>query len=83
MDRRQRIDPTAYSMVAIGITMDPVWPASDLSAPSIGEAGPDLTLLGRCTGWRTGVLFDHQPKNARTAAQRGAHQEGAMPTFTA
>jgi uncharacterized protein len=58
---------------------------TDLSAPSVGEAAPDLGLALR--GAPAGapvVLFDHQPRRARAAAARGialqlsGHTHGGM-----
>ena len=57
----------------------------DLSAPAVGEAGPDLgvALSGAPDGVPV-VLLDHQPKNARQAAARGivvqlsGHTHGGM-----
>lgn len=58
---------------------------TDLSAPSVGEAGPDLALALR--GAPTDapiVLLDHQPRRARAAAAKGValqlsgHTHGGM-----
>jgi predicted MPP superfamily phosphohydrolase len=58
---------------------------TDLSAPGVGEAGPDLgAALAGAPGGVPVVLLDHQPKNARAAAARGVavqlsgHTHGGM-----
>lgn len=64
-------------MVLAGVT--------DLSSPGAGEAGPDLSaaLAGAPAGAPI-VLLDHQPRNARRAAERGValqlsgHTHGGM-----
>ncbi len=58
---------------------------TDVSAPSVGQAGPNLSaaLSGAPAGAPV-ILLDHQPKNARKAAQRGValqlsgHTHGGM-----
>ena len=58
---------------------------TDLSAPSVGQAGPDLdaALAGAPAGVPI-ILLDHQPKHARQAAARGValqlsgHTHGGM-----
>jgi uncharacterized protein len=58
---------------------------TDLSAPSVGQAGPDLdaALSGAPTGVPV-LLLDHQPREARRAAARGVavqlsgHTHGGM-----
>ncbi|MCD2323482.1 metallophosphoesterase [Sphingomonas sp. IC-56] len=58
---------------------------TDLSAPSVGEAGPDLAaaLAGRPAGVPV-LLLDHQPREARRAAAAGVavqlsgHTHGGM-----
>lgn len=58
---------------------------TDLSAPSVGEAGPDLAaaLAGRPAGVPV-LLLDHQPRDARRAAAAGVavqlsgHTHGGM-----
>jgi predicted MPP superfamily phosphohydrolase len=58
---------------------------TDLSAQSVGQPGPDLNaaLAGAPAGVPV-LLLDHQPKNARQAAQRGVaiqlsgHTHGGM-----
>jgi len=64
-------------LVVVGVT--------DVSAPSVGEAAPDLNaaLAGAPAGAPV-LLLDHQPKNARKAAERGValqlsgHTHGGM-----
>ncbi|WP_267433148.1 metallophosphoesterase [Sphingomonas sp. GM_Shp_1] len=58
---------------------------TDLSAPSVGEAGPDLTLALRgAPADAPIILLDHQPRKARDAAARGValqlsgHTHGGM-----
>ncbi len=58
---------------------------TDLSAPSVGEAAPDLVrALQDAPAGAPVVLLDHQPRQARTAAQRGValqlsgHTHGGM-----
>ncbi len=58
---------------------------TDLSAPSVGEAGPDLGLaLKGAPAEAPVVLLDHQPRQARAAAARGValqlsgHTHGGM-----
>lgn len=58
---------------------------TDLSAPGIGEAGPDLSLaLQGAPANAPVILLDHQPRMARAAAARGValqlsgHTHGGM-----
>ncbi|MEK9209756.1 metallophosphoesterase [Sphingomonas sp. 2378] len=58
---------------------------TDPSAPSVGEAGPDLTLALRgAPADAPIILLDHQPRKARDAAARGValqlsgHTHGGM-----
>lgn len=71
------IDRGGDRLVVAGVT--------DLSAPSVGEAGPDLALALRGAPRDAPVvLLDHQPRKARDAAARGValqlsgHTHGGM-----
>ena len=71
------IDRHGAQLVVAGVT--------DLSAPSAGEAAPDLALALRGAPARAPViLLDHQPRRARNAAAHGValqlsgHTHGGM-----
>jgi predicted MPP superfamily phosphohydrolase len=80
-----RMLPNAHAVIARGEAQLVVAGVTDLSAPSVGEAAPDLGLALR--GAPTGapiVLLDHQPRLARAAAARdvalqlSGHTHGGM-----
>ena len=71
------IERRGAQLVVAGVT--------DLSAPSVGEAAPDLDLaLEGAPAAAPIVLLDHQPRGARSAAARGValqlsgHTHGGM-----
>ncbi|MGX7707517.1 metallophosphoesterase [Methylobacterium sp. Gmos1] len=77
--------PNAHAVIARDGARLVVAGVTDASAPSAGEAGPDLAaaLAGAPTGAPV-VLLDHQPRNAKRAAGRGValqlsgHTHGGM-----
>ena len=80
-----RMLTNAHAIIARGEKRLVVAGVTDLSAPSVGEAGPDLALALR--GAPAGapiILLDHQPRKARDAAARGValqlsgHTHGGM-----
>ncbi len=80
-----RMLTNAHTVIARGGERLVVAGVTDLSAPSVGEPGPDLTLALR--GVPAGapiILLDHQPRKARDAAARGValqlsgHTHGGM-----
>jgi predicted MPP superfamily phosphohydrolase len=80
-----RMLPNAHAILARGQEQIVLAGVTDLSAPSVGEAGPDLgaALAGAPEGAPV-LLLDHQPRNARQAAARGVavqlsgHTHGGM-----
>jgi predicted MPP superfamily phosphohydrolase len=80
-----RMLPNAHAVIDRGGAQLVVAGVTDLSAPSVGEAAPDLSvaLKGAPVGAPI-VLLDHQPRQARTAATRGValqlsgHTHGGM-----
>ena len=80
-----RMLPNAHAVLARGGDRLVLAGVTDLSAPSVGEAGPDLAaaLAGAPPGAPV-LLLDHQPRNARRAAARGValqlsgHTHGGM-----
>jgi predicted MPP superfamily phosphohydrolase len=80
-----RMLPNAHAVIHRGGARLVVAGVTDLSAPSVGEAAPDLGLAVRgAPAEAPVVLLDHQPRNARTAAARGValqlsgHTHGGM-----
>ena len=80
-----RMLPNAHAVVERGGARLVVAGVTDLSAPSVGEAAPDLGLALRGAPAEVPVvLLDHQPRQARTAAARGValqlsgHTHGGM-----
>ncbi|MBB4152620.1 hypothetical protein GGQ80_000496 [Sphingomonas jinjuensis] len=77
--------PNAHRVIARGDARLVVAGVTDLSAPSVGEAAPDLAaaLRGAPAGAPV-VLLDHQPRNARRSAAQGValqlsgHTHGGM-----
>jgi predicted MPP superfamily phosphohydrolase len=80
-----RMLPNAHAVLAREDAQLVIAGVTDLSAPSAGEAPPDLNaaLAGAPAGAPV-ILLDHQPKNARQAATRGValqlsgHTHGGM-----
>lgn len=80
-----RMLPNAHAVITRGPAELVVAGVTDLSAPGVGEAGPDLAaaLRGAPAGAPI-VLLDHQPRKARAAAERGValqlsgHTHGGM-----
>ena len=80
-----RMLPNAHTVLARGGDRLVLAGVTDLSAPSVGEAGPDLAaaLAGAPEGVPV-LLLDHQPRHARRAAARGValqlsgHTHGGM-----
>lgn len=80
-----RMLPNGHTVIRRGDAALVVAGVTDLSAPGVGEAGPDvgLALRGAPTGAPI-VLLDHQPQRARDAAARGValqlsgHTHGGM-----
>lgn len=77
--------PNAHAVIARGDARLVVAGVTDLSAPSVGEAAPDLGLaLGGAPADAPIVLLDHQPRQAQAAAKRGVslqlsgHTHGGM-----
>lgn len=80
-----RMLPNAHAVIARGDARLVVAGVTDLSAPSVGEAGPDLdAALRGAPADAPIVLLDHQPRKARDAAARGVglqlsgHTHGGM-----
>jgi predicted MPP superfamily phosphohydrolase len=80
-----RMLPNAHVVIARGDARLVVAGVTDLSAPSVGEAAPDLGLaLKGAPAEVPIVLLDHQPRRARIAAARGValqlsgHTHGGM-----
>jgi predicted MPP superfamily phosphohydrolase len=80
-----RMLPNAHAVIERGGGRLVIAGVTDLSAPSVGEAGPDLTLaLQRAPAGAPIILLDHQPRKARNAAARGValqlsgHTHGGM-----
>lgn len=80
-----RMLPNAHTVIRRGGAELVMAGVTDLSAPSVGEAAPDLGLALR--GAPAGapiVLLDHQPRRARGAAAKGValqlsgHTHGGM-----
>ena len=77
--------PNAHAVLARDGAKLIVAGVTDLSAPAVGEAGPNLNaaLAGAPAGTPV-ILLDHQPKNAPNAAARGVaiqlsgHTHGGM-----
>jgi predicted MPP superfamily phosphohydrolase len=80
-----RMLPNAHATIERGGARIVVAGVTDLSAPSVGQTGPDLAaaLAGVPQGAAI-ILLDHQPKYARRAAARGValqlsgHTHGGM-----
>ncbi|MDR6787156.1 putative MPP superfamily phosphohydrolase [Sphingomonas sp. BE138] len=80
-----RMLPNAHTVIRRGDAALVVAGVTDLSAPSVGEAAPDvgLALRGAPAGAPI-VLLDHQPRRARDAAAKGValqlsgHTHGGM-----
>ncbi|NJR79392.1 metallophosphoesterase [Sphingomonas corticis] len=80
-----RMLPNAHTVIRRGGAELVVAGVTDLSAPSVGEAAPDvgLALRGAPAGAPI-VLLDHQPRRARHAAAKGValqlsgHTHGGM-----
>ncbi len=80
-----RMLPNAHAIIERGDAGLVVAGVTDLSAPSVGEAAPDLdvALAGAPVGAPV-VLLDHQPRQARSAAAHGValqlsgHTHGGM-----
>jgi hypothetical protein len=80
-----RMLPNAHAVIERGGARLIVAGVTDLSAPSVGEAAPDLDLALRGAPADVPiVLLDHQPRKARAAAARGValqlsgHTHGGM-----
>jgi predicted MPP superfamily phosphohydrolase len=80
-----RMLPNAHAVIDRGGAQLVVAGVTDLSAPSVGEAAPDLGLALRgAPAEAPVVLLDHQPRRARAAASRGialqlsGHTHGGM-----
>ena len=77
--------PNAHRVLEKGDGRLVIAGVTDVSAPRVGEAGPNLraALAGAPAGAPV-ILLDHQPRNARTAAARGValqlsgHTHGGM-----
>lgn len=80
-----RMLPNAHAVLARGDSRLVLAGVTDLSAPTVGQAGPDLAaaLAGAPSGVPV-ILLDHQPKLARHAADAGValqlsgHTHGGM-----
>lgn len=80
-----RMLPNAHAVLARGEARLVLAGVTDLSAPGVGEQGPDLAraLEGRPPGAAV-LLLDHQPRRAREAAAAGVavqlsgHTHGGM-----
>ncbi len=80
-----RMLPNAHMVIRRGGAELVVAGVTDLSAPSVGEAGPDLGLALRSAPTDAPiVLLDHQPRQAPDAAAKGVslqlsgHTHGGM-----
>ncbi|WP_428970188.1 metallophosphoesterase [Sphingomonas sp. Xoc002] len=80
-----RMLPNAHAVIERGGGRLVLAGVTDLSAPSVGEAGPDLALALRDAPANVPILLlDHQPARARDAAARGValqlsgHTHGGM-----
>lgn len=80
-----RMLPNAHTVIRRGGAELVVAGVTDLSAPSVGEAAPDVGLALRGTpAGAPIVLLDHQPRRARDAATKGValqlsgHTHGGM-----
>lgn len=80
-----RMLPNAHAVVERGGDRLIVAGVTDLSAPGVGEAGPDLALALRGVPADAPIiLLDHQPRHAHDAAARGValqlsgHTHGGM-----
>ncbi|OWK29931.1 metallophosphoesterase [Sphingomonas mucosissima] len=80
-----RMLPNAHAVIQRGDARLTLAGVTDLSAPSVGEAAPDLGLALRGAPAEAPiVLLDHQPRDARAAAGRGVtlqlsgHTHGGM-----
>jgi predicted MPP superfamily phosphohydrolase len=80
-----RMLPNAHNVIRRGGAELVVAGVTDLSAPSVGEAGPDLGMALRgAPADAPIVLLDHQPRRARDAAAKGValqlsgHTHGGM-----
>ena len=80
-----RMLPNAHAVLTRGNAKVTLAGVTDLSAPQVGQAGPDLAaaLAGAPEGAPI-LLLDHQPKNAGRSADRGValqlsgHTHGGM-----
>ncbi|RXD03794.1 metallophosphoesterase [Sphingomonas sp. UV9] len=80
-----RMLPNAHTVLTRDDARLVIAGVTDLSAPGVGQAGPDLSaaLAGSPRDVPV-ILLDHQPKNARRAAARGialqlsGHTHGGM-----
>ena len=80
-----RMLPNAHAVIERGGARLVIAGVTDLSAPSVGEAGPDLgEALRGAPDKAPIILLDHQPRNARDAATHGValqlsgHTHGGM-----
>jgi hypothetical protein len=80
-----RMLPNAHAVIERGGARLVVAGVTDVSAPTVGEAPPDLDLALRGAPAEAPiVLLDHQPRRARTSAARGValqlsgHTHGGM-----
>ncbi|WP_230769967.1 metallophosphoesterase [Sphingomonas sp. Leaf4] len=80
-----RMLPNAHTVLRRGDAQLVLAGVTDLSAPGVGQAGPDLdTALAGAPAGVPVLLLDHQPKEARRAAARGVavqlsgHTHGGM-----
>ena len=80
-----RMLPNAHAVLTRGDARLVLAGVTDLSAPGVGHAGPDLSAaLAGSPDDVPVILLDHQPKNARRAAARGialqlsGHTHGGM-----
>ncbi|WP_322966200.1 metallophosphoesterase [Sphingomonas fuzhouensis] len=84
-DMGLRMLTNAHAVIERGGNRLVVAGVTDLSAPSVGEAGPDLAqALKGAPADAPIILLDHQPRQARAAAARGValqlsgHTHGGM-----
>ncbi|WP_242417631.1 metallophosphoesterase [Sphingomonas panni] len=80
-----RMLPNAHAVIERGGERLVLAGVTDLSAPSVGKPGPDLSLALRSAPANAPIiLLDHQPAKARDAAARGialqlsGHTHGGM-----
>jgi predicted MPP superfamily phosphohydrolase len=80
-----RMLPNRHTILQRGGAQLTLAGVTDLSAPSVGQAGPDLdAALGGAPPGVPILLLDHQPRQARRAAARGValqlsgHTHGGM-----